>query len=143
VKERERERRRGPPKAMLFPFDGSRALEEREGERKREKSEARWRGGGTKDIEKHSLRESLKSSVPPTQRAAALPTGTLLSLFSLSLSFLFCWIKWRGVLILNYWKREKENVFSPSLSFSSSLSPLSPLSPLLLLLLSSPLHPLL
>ena len=46
MKERERERRRGPPKAMLFPFDGSRALEEREGERKREKSEARWRGGG-------------------------------------------------------------------------------------------------
>ena len=44
MKERERERRRGPPKAMLFPFDGSRALEEREGERKREKSEARWRG---------------------------------------------------------------------------------------------------
>ena len=33
MKERERERRRGPPKAMLFPFDGSRALEEREGER--------------------------------------------------------------------------------------------------------------
>ena len=88
MKERERERRRGPPKAMLFPFDGSRALEEREGERKREKSEARWRGGGTKDIEKHSLRESLKSSVHPRSAPPLFRPGRSSAPFpSLSLSF--------------------------------------------------------